>query len=67
MAEVVISATPPMADTHSTGRHQREGGRPSGNSSGITKNTNPVTPSTIVKTQPTHAAPGSSARGGRTA
>ena len=56
-----------MTDTHSTGRHQREGGRPSGNSSGVTKNTNPVTPSTIVKPQPTQAAPGSSARGGRAA
>ena len=44
MAEVTISAAPPTTATHSTGRHRREGGRPSGNSSRVTKNSEPGDP-----------------------
>ena len=66
-ADVTISATPPTAATHTTNHHRRDGGRPSGNSSRLRKNSDPVTPSSTVKAHPTHAAPGSTAVAGRAA
>jgi len=56
-----------MTATHTTGHHRGEGGRPSGNSSGVRKNKISTIPSTMVKNQATQAAPGSAAAGTRAA
>ena len=56
-----------MIATHTTGHQRREGGRPSGNSSGTRKNSVPTIPRTTVKIQPAHAAPGSWSAGTRAA
>src|SRR5580704_15473034 len=67
IAEDTEVTRPVRSATHTTGRHRGEGGRPSGNSSGIRNSSGASIPRTTVRVQPAHAAPGSSWASGRAA
>src|SRR5579862_782287 len=67
IAEDNESTRPAKIAAQITGRHRGEGGRPSGNSSGIRNSSGDSIPRATVRVQPAHDAPGSSSPGARRA
>src|SRR2546426_741991 len=60
-ATLATPAAPEATVAHATGRHRRDGSRPSGNRSSASSSGDQIAASAIVKIHPTHGAPGSEA------